>query len=107
MRNPKKAHANKDLSWWFVISEGDALQTYPPLGSTWAAKSAAGILQGSTWAALTAAGIPRQSTWAALSAAGICQNITYCSSLSCTYMLWSKLSYTVHKQEKHISLESR
>ena len=57
MRNPKKAHANKDLSWWFAISEGDALQTYLPLGSTWAAKSAAGILQGSTWAALTAAGI--------------------------------------------------
>ena len=32
MRNPKKAHANKDLSWWFVISEGDAFQTYLLLG---------------------------------------------------------------------------
>ena len=78
MRNPKKAHANKDLSGWFVISEGDALQTYLLWGSTWAAKSAAGILQGSTWAALTAAGIPRQSTWAALSAAGICQKHSVC-----------------------------
>ena len=28
MRNPKKVHANKNLSWRFVTSEGDALQTF-------------------------------------------------------------------------------
>ena len=102
MRNPKKAHANKDLSWWFVIFEGDALQTYLPWGSTWAAKSAAGILQGSTWAALTAAGMPRQSTWAALSAADICQkDNTLFQSVMYVHVVEQAVMYSSQTRRKY------